>query len=135
MPRSDSICLIFTRRFGATTSSFISASKSVPPARIEPCSPRRVATCSFFVGLTYSNACMGASLLQGLQNAVGRERQEGHAHADGIRDGVGDGRTGRDHRRLGQADDTALVVTLAGHHVYLQFADIGDSGQAIELHV
>src|SRR5208283_5701262 len=133
MPRSDSIRLIFTRRFGVTTSSFISASKSVPPARMEPCSASRVATCSFFVGLTYSNACMSASLLQGLQNAVGRERQEGHAHADGIRDGVGDGRTGGNHWRLGQADDTALVVTLAGHHLHFQLADIGDAGEAIEL--
>src|SRR5271166_7076748 len=131
MPRSDSISLIFTRRLGATTSSFISASKSVPPARMEPCSPSSVATCSFFVGLTYSNARMAASLLHRFQNAVGRERQERHAHADGIRDGVGDGRTRRDHRRLGQADDTALVVALAGHHVHLQLANIGDPGQAI----
>src|SRR5271167_2372505 len=131
MPRNDSICLILTRRLGATTSSFIIASKSVPPARMEPCSPSSVATCSFFVGLTYSNARMGASLLHRFQNAVGRERQERHAHSDGIRDGVGDGRTGRNHWRLGQSDDTALVIALAGHHVHLQFADIGDAGQSI----
>src|SRR5271167_4986544 len=134
MPRNDSICLILTRRLGATTSSFISASKSVPPARMEPCSPSSVATCSFFVGVTYSNARIGPSLLQRFQYAVGRERQEWHAHADGIGHRVGNRRAGRNHRWLSQADHPALVVTLASHHVHLEFADVADPSQAIELH-
>src|SRR5271167_3185826 len=126
---------MLTSRLGATTSSFISASRSVPPARIDPCSPSSAATCSFFVGVTYSNARIGASLPQRFQHAVGCERQEGHAHADGVGDCVGNRRAGRDYWRLGQSDDAALVVALAGHHVYLQLADVGDAGEAIELHV
>src|SRR5271157_2058947 len=150
VPRSASICLILTRRLGATTSSFISASRSVPPARMYPCSPSSVATCSFFVGVTYSNSRIatpdfvcGAKAPSSLQcpgrgpegplypnalpvcptqrfeHAIGCERQEGHAHADGIGDCVGNRRAGRDHRRLGQSDDAALVVALASHHVHV----------------
>src|ERR1019366_3678712 len=135
MPRNWSMCLMFTRRWGATTSSFISASRSVPPARMEPYSPSSVATCSLFVGLTYSNGRMCASVLQRFQHAGRRERQKWHAHADRISDRVRDGRTGRDHGRLGQSDDAALVVTFATHHVDLHFANVGDARQPIELHV
>src|ERR1035441_2375918 len=124
MPRNWSMCLMFTRRSGATTSSFISASKSVPPARMEPRSPSRIATCSLFVGLTYSNGSMSASVLQRFQHASGSERQKWHAHPDRIGDRVRDGRPGRDHGRLGQSDDAALVVTFASHHVDLHFANV-----------
>src|SRR5579875_2360264 len=119
MPRSESSCLILTSRFGATTSSFIRASKSVPPARIAPSSPSKVATCSLLVGLTYSNACMGTSLLQRFQHAIRRQGQERHTHAYGVGHGIGDRSARRNHRRLSQADDAALVVAFAGHHVHL----------------
>src|ERR1035438_5385260 len=135
MPRNWSMCLMFTRRWGATTSSFISASRSVPPARMEPRSPSRIATCSLFVGLTYSNGRMGASVLQSFQYAGGSERQKWHSHPDGIGHCVRNGRTGRNHGRLGQSDDAALVVTFAGHHVDLHLANVGDARQPIELHV
>src|SRR5664279_5082142 len=135
MPRKPSICLTFTRRLGATTSSFISASRSVPPARIAPCSLSNVATCSFFEADTYSNGCMATSLLERFEYAVRRERQERHSHADGIRHGIRDCRAWRNYRRLRQSNDTALVVAFAGHHVDFQFANVVQPRESIELEI
>src|SRR5215510_8192933 len=49
---------MFTRRLGCTMSSFIRASRSVPPARTSALSqvePSRLTACSGVVGLAYSN--------------------------------------------------------------------------------
>src|SRR6516225_7380096 len=116
-------------------SSFISASRSVPPARTDPLSPSSTAICSFFVGVAYSNCCMSTSFFQCRENAIGGERQERHAHADGVGHCVRDRRAWRNHWRLSQSDDATLVVAFASHHVDLEFANVIEAGETIELEV
>src|SRR4029079_16735442 len=88
MPSSSLIPLMFTRVFGVTMSSFMSDSRSVPPARISALRkllPSSSTACSLVAGLAYSNARIVASLLfQGVQHPVGRERQGRHPHSDRI---------------------------------------------------
>src|SRR5215469_6775484 len=115
---------MLTKRLGVTISSFISARRSLPPARMAESSLSSVATCSFLVGLRYSNACIGASLFEGGEDAVGSEGQERHAHSNCIGYSIGDRGPRRYHWRLGQADDATIVVTLAGHHVNFKFTNI-----------
>src|SRR6185436_5028318 len=115
IPSSSEIPLMFTRIFGATMSSFISESRSVPPARISAFRkllPSSSTACSFVVGLAYSNARIVASLLfQGVQNAVWGERQGRHPHSDRVGHGVSDDCARRNNRRLSEPDYSALVVT------------------------
>src|SRR5579871_403166 len=136
-PRSSGMPLIFTRRCGAVTSSFIKESRSVPPARTST-SPQRLPskpeTCSCLVGLVYSNGRISASLVESRHDTVGSDGQVRHAHADGVGNRIGDGRRRRNRGRLTQPDGATLVVSLAGHHVDDEFAHITDSGQPVEIH-
>src|SRR6185436_19467432 len=121
MPSSSVIPLMLTKIFGATMSSFISESRSVPPARISAFRkllPRSSTACSFVVGLAYSNARIVASLLfQGVQHAVRGERQGRHPHSDRVGHGVSDNSARRYYGRLSESDDSAVVIALSGHHV------------------
>ena len=56
----------------------------------------------------------------------------GHAHADGVEDGVADGGGGRDRRRLADADDAALRHV---HHVDDDLRHVVDAAELVELHV
>src|SRR5882672_10598924 len=100
-PFSSLIPFMLTSVFGVTMSSFMSESRSVPPARISALRkflPRSSTACSFVVGLAYSNARIVASLLfQGVQHAVGRERQGRHPHSDRVGHGVSDNSSGRNN--------------------------------------
>src|SRR4051812_5883767 len=139
-PCRSLISLLLTIRLGCTTSSFISEIKSVPPAstaassQLVPSSPM---ACSLVVALAYSNARIFSAsfLFQRRQNLVRGQRQRRHAHADGVGDGVRDSRARRNHRRLAQPDDAALVVALAGHHMNLEVADVANPRELIKLHV
>src|SRR6185295_67159 len=139
MPSSSVIPLMLTRIFGATMSSFISESRSVPPARISALRkllPSSSTACSFVVGLAYSNARIVASLLfQGVQHAVRRERQGRHPHSDRVGHGVSDNSARRNYRRLSEPDHSPLVVALARHHVNDQLTDVADPRKLVELHV
>src|SRR6185369_6451624 len=139
IPRSSATSLRLTIRFGWTTSSFISDSRSVPPARTSASAqflPSRATACSFVVGLAYSNPRIVASLLfERVQHSIRRERQIWHAHSDCVGHRVRDHRAGRNHGRLTQADHSALVVAFAGHHMNFQLTDVADAGQFVELHV
>src|SRR5690242_833128 len=83
---SPATFLILTSRFGVVISSFISESRSLPPARISTSPqplPSKAGTCSGVVGLEYSNGRIAASLgVERGQDAVRGERQEGNAHAN-----------------------------------------------------
>src|SRR5689334_21925136 len=136
-PCSDWMPLIFTRRFGVVMSSFMRESRSLPPARISTSPqflPSSAETWSVVCGLAYSNGRIVASF-QRSQYAVGRDRQEGNAHADGIGHGVADSSHWSDRGWFAQADRAALVVAFAGHHVYHQLTDIADARQTVEIHV
>src|SRR5262245_19117683 len=140
MSDSSVMPLILTTRLGVTMKSFIRLSRSVPPARTSvsphdlPSSPT---ACSLVVGLAYSNFCIGSSFLlrERFEHAVGRQWDGRHANADGVGHGVRDRRARRNRGRLADADDAALVVALAGHHMDFEIADVGQPRQAVELHV
>src|SRR5437588_10200611 len=86
--------LMLTRRRGVVTSSFISDSRSVPPARISTSPqlfPRRAGTCSLVLGLVNSNGCMVPSLIQGCKHPVRGNRHEGDTHADRVGNSIGNG--------------------------------------------
>src|SRR5579872_5656344 len=132
--------LMLIKRFGATTSSFINASKSVPPARISvfpQVVPSKLMAWDLLFGLMYSKGrILRTSLLfHSGEDTIGRKWKKRHSHANGIGNGVGDGSAGRDHRRLAQSDDAAFVVSLASHHVDDQFRNIAQPGQTVELHI
>src|SRR5262245_14245016 len=122
-------------------SSFISDSKSVPPASTSASAqlePSSAAACSSVSGLAYSNArILFASLLlvQSRQHSIGRERKIRHSHADRVSDGIRDRGPRRNHRRLAQADYSALVVAFAGHHSNHQLTDVTNARKLVELHV
>src|SRR5437764_15181812 len=129
--------LIFTRRRGVVISSFISESRSVPPARISTSPqlfPSSAGTCSLVLGLVNSNGCIAASLIEGCQHPVRRDWQEGNTHANGIGHSIRDRGSGRDRGRLAQAYRTALVISFAGHHVHHQLANVTNPGQPVEIH-
>src|SRR5262245_23040137 len=139
MTSSSLMSLMLTTRFGVTMKSFISESRSVPPARtsVSPQeTPSNATACSLVVGLAYSNFCTGPSFLfERREHAVGSQRESGHADADGVGHRVRDRRARRDGRRFAHADDAAFVVTFARHHVNLEIADVGQSRESVELHV
>src|SRR5215510_2393462 len=139
MTSSSLMPLMLTTRFGVTMKSFISESKSVPPARtsVSPQeAPSNATACSLVVGLAYSNFCIGPSFLfERREHAVGSQRERGHADADGVGHRVRDRRPRRDSRRFAHADDAAFVVTFARHHVDFEIADVRQSGEPVELHV
>src|SRR5215468_5802372 len=122
------------RRLGCTTSSFIKASRSLPPARISVSSqlaPRRLTACCTLVALAYSNGRMasllsGSGSFKGREDPIGSERQERHPHSDRVGDGVGDHRAGRDDGWLAQPDHAALVVAGPRHHVHNELANVTD---------
>src|ERR1051326_6810023 len=122
MACSPAILLMLTSRLGAVISSFISESKSLPPARISTSPqfcPRRVGTCSGVVGLMYSNGRIATSFgVERRQDAIWSKWQEGHAHPDSIGDGIRDRRHRADGGGLAQTDGAAFVIALAGHHVH-----------------
>src|SRR5215472_2813393 len=134
-PRISGMFLMFTTRFGAKMSSFISASRSVPPASGAASLhefPRRLMAWFTFAALAYSNARIAASLLfQSRQHPIGCQRQRRHAHADRIGNRVRNRSARRDYRRFTESDRTTLVVTLSGHHVHHQLADIAQSRQFV----
>src|SRR3982751_1665078 len=113
MPRSSAISLMFTNRLGATTSSFIKESRSVPPASTSASFqslPNNLTACSLVAGLAYSNARLVASLLfQRRKHTVGCERPSRHTPSYSIGDGVGDSRSWRDGGRLAQSYHASLV--------------------------
>src|SRR5690242_16647163 len=79
---------------------------------------------------------LGTSLLlKGAEHAIRSKREEGHAHAKGVCDSIRDGRARRDHRRLAQSDDAALIVSLARHHANHQFWNVTQPGKTVPLHV
>src|SRR5215470_688276 len=117
MPFSSLMSFMFIKRFGAMTSSFIRANRSVPPASTS-LSPqdgdRRPTACLSVVGLAYSNARMVASFLfERFQHSIRRQRQVRHPDADRVCHGVRDSCAGRHGRRLAQTDDPSLVITFA----------------------
>src|SRR5215813_2733132 len=128
--------LMFTSRLGWTTSDFIRASRSVPPARTSAASqvvPSSSTACSFVCGDAYSKARMSASLIQipivkRLEHPIRGKGQERYPRANRIRDGVRDRCTGRDHGRLAQPDHTFLVVTFTRHHVNDKLGNVTDAG-------
>src|SRR5262245_7905825 len=138
--RSSSLTpLMLTTRFGVTMKSFISESRSVPPARTSASpqvAPSSATACSLVVGLAYSNFCIGPSFLfERREHAVGGKRERGHANADGVGHRVRDRRAGRDRRRFAHADDAAFVVTFARHHVDFEIADVGQFRVPVKLNV
>src|SRR5713101_1515396 len=132
IPRSSRMSFMLTSRLGATISSFIRASRSVPPANTSASVqllPSRPTACSLVVGLAYSNArILFASLLlvQSCQHSIGRERKIRHSHADRIGYCVRDRGARRNYRRFSESDHPALVVTLAGHHMNGKLAYVRD---------
>src|SRR5437660_7688295 len=107
------IPLMFTSRRGVVTSSFISDSRSVPPARISTSPqlfPRRAGTCSLVLGLVYSNGCMVRSLIEGCKHPVRGNGHEWNAHANRVGHSIGDGGHRRNGRRLAQANGPTLVI-------------------------
>src|SRR5205809_5661240 len=129
--------LMFTSRRGVVISSFISESRSVPPARISTSPqlfPSRAGTCSLVLGLVNSNGCIAASLIEGCQHPVRRDWQEGNTRSNGIGYGIGNSGSGRNRRRLAQAYRAAFVVSFAGHHVHYQFTNVAYTGQPVEIH-
>src|SRR5437660_4084245 len=123
------IFLMFTSRRGVVISSFISESRSVPPARISTSPqlfPSSAGTCSLVLGLVNSNGCIAASLIEGCQHPVRRDGQERNTHSNGIGHGIGNSSGGRNRGRLAQADRTTLVISLAGHHVHHQLAHVAN---------
>src|SRR5688572_3271275 len=114
MPRSSLMSLMFTNLLGETTSSFIRASRSVPPASMSASAqllPSRLMACSLVVGLAYSNPRIAASLLfKRCQNSIRRQRQVRHPNPDCVGDGVGDHRPRRNGWRLAKPDHAALVI-------------------------
>src|SRR5437867_10760232 len=118
IPRSSRMSFMLTSRLGATISSFIRASRSVPPASTSASAqllPSRPTACSLVVGLAYSNArILFASLLvESCQNAIWCNWKIRHARPDRIGHGVRDRSAGRHDGWLTQADHSALVVALA----------------------
>src|SRR5437764_13282791 len=106
--------LIFTRRRGVVISSFISESRSVPPARISTSPqlfPSSAGTCSLVLGLVNSNGCIAASLIEGCQHPVRRDGQERNTHSNGIGHGIGTSGGRRDRARPAQAERAALVMS------------------------
>src|SRR5512143_1438424 len=69
------------------------------------------------------------------EDAIGRKRQDRDPHADGVGHGVCDGGSRGDYRRLTQADDTAVILFLAGDHVDLNLRNVADPSDLVELHV
>src|SRR5262245_7303831 len=136
---SSAMLLMLTTRFGVTMKSFISESRSVPPARtsVSPhVLPSNATACSLVVGLAYSNFCTGPSFLfKRREHAVGSQRDRTHAHADSVGHGVRNRRAGRDRRRFAYTDDAAFVIPFAGHHVDFEIADVGQSREPVKLHV
>src|SRR5207302_1217264 len=108
MPSSSLISLRLITRFGVTTSSFIRASRSLPPASISAgpqVLSKRATACSLVVGLAYSKLRIAPSfLLQGSQDAIGRHRQLRHTHANSVGDSVGNRCARRDRRWLAKPD-------------------------------
>src|SRR5215475_1466837 len=139
MTSSSLMFLMLTTRFGVTMKSFISESRSVPPARtsVSPQdAPSSATACSLVVGLAYSNFCISPSFLfERREHTVGSQGDRRHADADGVGHRVRDRRARRDGRRFAYADDAALVVTFARHHVDFEIADVGQSREPVELHV
>src|SRR5262245_33223853 len=139
MTSSSLIFLMLTTRFGVTMKSFIIERRSVPPARtsVSPQeAPSSATACSLVVGLAYSNFCIGPSFLfERREDAVGGQRERGHANADGVGHRVRDRRARRDSRWLAHADDAAFVVTFARHHVDFEIADVCQSREPVKLHV
>src|SRR5215471_8602186 len=138
IPCMSAMSLMLTSRFGVVMSSFISESRSVPPASTSTSPqflPKRGITCSLVLGLEYSNGCMATSLIERCHDAIGRDGQERHAHANGVGYGIGNRSRRPDRRWLAQANRPALVVSLAGHHVHDQLRNIADAGQPVEIHI
>src|SRR5262245_9394402 len=135
MTSSSLIFLMLTTRFGVTMKSFISESRSVPPARtsVSPQeAPSSATACALVVGLAYSNFCIGPSFLfESRKHAVGSQWDRRNANADGVGHRVRDRRAGRDRRRFAHADDAALVVTFARHHVDFEIADVCQSREPV----
>ena len=132
--------LMLISRFGATTSSFISASKSVPPARISllpQVAPSRLKAWASTVRadiLKRSHhappfCSSAASTRSGVRGRNGTRTPIALATAFEI------ACAGRDHGRLTQSDHAAFVITFARHHVDDQLGNIAQAGKPVELHI
>src|SRR5215831_12820487 len=138
MPCKSAIFLMFTRRLGVVMSSFMSESRSVPPARTSTSPqflPSSGMTCSLVFGLAYSNARMATSLIECRHNAIGCDGQKWNADANSIGHGIGNGRSWTNRRRLAQTDGPSFVVAFASHHVYNQLRNVTDPRQPVKIHI
>src|SRR5262249_37062196 len=69
------------------------------------------------------------------KHAVWSQWNRRHANADGVGHGVCDRRAWRDRWRFAYTDDSAFVITLAGHHMDLEIADVLQSSNSVKFHV
>src|SRR5438270_11375689 len=84
-PRNSGMDLMLTNRLGVVISSFISESRSVPPANtsVSPqLLPSNAETCVLLVGVVNSNGRILTSGVQSSDNPLRRNGQERHAHAN-----------------------------------------------------
>src|SRR5258707_343171 len=91
-PCSSGIALMLTSRFGVVISSFISESRSVPPAStsVSPqLLPSNAETCVLLVGVANSNGRIFTSRIQSRDNPLWCDGQKGHTHANRIGHRVG----------------------------------------------